>query len=149
MARRVRVLLVEDNPGDVDLIRDSLEEVAPHLDIAVVGDGAQALEYLMPRSGAPSESAGAGAKPRPDLVLLDLNLPKVSGHEVLAELRRTFELRTLPIVVVTSSDAARDIVTSYALGANSYVTKAGELGAFQKTVKALGNFWCNVARLPS
>jgi two-component system, chemotaxis family, response regulator Rcp1 len=143
MPRRVRVLLVEDNPGDVDLIRDSLADVAPHLDITVVGDGAQALDYLSQRGGP-----GNSAQPLPDLVLLDLNLPKVSGHEVLSEVRRSPDLRALPIIVVTSSDAARDIVTSYALGANSHVTKPGELAAFQRTVKALGNFWCNVARLP-
>jgi two-component system, chemotaxis family, response regulator Rcp1 len=143
MPRRIRVLLVEDNPGDVDLIRDSLEEVVPYLDITVVGNGAEALEYLSPRP------ASDAARPLPDLMLLDLNLPKVSGHEVLSEARRTSDLRTLPIVVVTSSDAMRDIVTSYALGANSYVTKPGELASFQSTVKALGNFWCNVARLPS
>ena len=143
MNRSVRVLLVEDNPGDVDLIRDSLEEVSPHLHIAVVGDGAEALEYLSQRLGT-----AEGLDMLPDLVLLDLNLPKISGHEVLSEARKTLDLRALPIVVVTSSDATRDIVTSYQLGANSYVTKPGELAAFQSTVKALGNFWCKVARLP-
>jgi two-component system, chemotaxis family, response regulator Rcp1 len=145
MTRRVRVLLVEDNPGDVDLIRDALEDVAPHLEITVVGDGAEALAYLSHGSG----SVGDHVRPIPDLVLLDLNVPKISGHEVLSEIRKTLDLRTLPIVVVTSSDATRDIVTSYNLGANSYVTKPGELAAFQSTVRALGNFWCNVARLPS
>jgi CheY-like chemotaxis protein len=145
MIRRIRVLLVEDNPGDVDLIRDSLEEVAPHLEITVVGDGAQALSYLAAREATAADRPG----PLPDLVLLDLNLPKIGGHEVLSEARKTSDLRSLPIVVVTSSDAMRDIVTSYALGANSYVTKPGELASFQRTVKALGNFWCNVARLPS
>jgi len=144
MARRIRVLLVEDNPGDVDLIRDSLEEVTSNLEITVIGDGAEALDYLFQRT----EPVGGNGRPLPDLVLLDLNLPKLSGHEVLSEARRAFDLRSLPIVVVTSSDAARDIVTSYELGANSYVTKPGELVAFQRTVKALGNFWCNVARLP-
>jgi CheY-like chemotaxis protein len=144
MARRIRVLLVEDNPGDVDLIRDSLEEVASNLEITVVGDGAEALEYL---SGH-GDVSGGRARPLPDLMLLDLNLPKISGHEVLSEARKISELHLLPIVVVTSSDAKRDIATSYALGANSYVTKPGELAAFQRTVKALGSFWCNVARLP-
>jgi len=141
----MRVLLVEDNPGDVDLIRDSLEAVAANLDITVIGDGAEALEYLSQRA----EASGGSSCPLPDLVLLDLNLPKMSGHDVLCEARKTTDLRSLPIVVVTSSDAARDIATSYALGANSYVTKPGELAAFQRTVKALGNFWCNIARLPS
>jgi CheY-like chemotaxis protein len=144
MARRIRVLLVEDNPGDVDLIRDTLEDVAS-LDITVVGDGAQALDYLGQRSGSGADRI----RPLPDLVLLDLNLPKVSGHEVLSEARKISDLRALPIVIVTSSDAMPDIVTSYALGANSYVTKPGELASFQRAVKALGTFWCNVARLPS
>jgi CheY-like chemotaxis protein len=144
MPRRMRVLLIEDNPGDVDLIRDSLEDVAP-LDITVVGDGAQALQYLGQRGG----SHGDRATPLPDLVLLDLNLPKISGHEVLAEARKRSDLRALPIVVVSSSDAMADIVTSYTLGANSYVTKPGDLAAFQRMVKALGTFWCNVARLPA
>lgn len=142
MKRRIRVLLVEDNPGDVELIRDSLEDVAS-LEITVVGDGAQAIDYVGQRIGAER------LRPLPDLVLLDLNLPKISGHEVLLEIRRMLDLRAMPIVVVTSSDAMPDIVKSYALGANSYVTKPGELAAFQRTVKALGNFWCNVARLPS
>jgi len=142
MKRRIRVLLVEDNPGDVELIRDSLEDVAP-LDITVVGDGAAAIDYL-------GQSIAADrVRPLPDLVLLDLNLPKISGHEVLHEIRQMADLRAMPVVVVTSSDATLDIVKSYSLGANSYVTKPGELAAFQNTVKALGNFWCNVARLPS
>lgn len=145
MNRRLRVLLVEDNPGDVDLIRDSLEEVSPHLDITVLDNGAKALDYLSHVGGTVAERNA----PLPDLVLLDLNLPKISGHEVLSEARKNSDLRTLPIVVVTSSDATRDIMTSYELGANSYVTKPGELASFQRTVKALGNFWCNVARLPS
>jgi CheY-like chemotaxis protein len=143
MPRRIRVLLVEDNPGDVDLIRDSLEDVAS-IEITVVGDGVQALDYLGQRSGH-----GDALKPLPDLVLLDLNLPKLGGHEVLSEARKISGLRALPIVVVTSSDAMPDIVTSYALGANSYVTKPGELASFQRTVKALAAFWCIVARLPS
>jgi two-component system, chemotaxis family, response regulator Rcp1 len=144
MARRIRVLLVEDNPGDVDLIRDALEDIAS-LDITVVGDGAQAIDYLNQRSGPATGRIG----PMPDLVLLDLNLPKIGGHEVLSEVRKLSDLRTLPIVVVTSSDAMPDILTSYALGANAYVTKPGELASFQRTVAALGHFWCNVARLPT
>jgi CheY-like chemotaxis protein len=144
MARRMRVLLVEDNPGDVDLIRDTLDDVAA-LEITVVGDGAQALDYLGQRSGQGADLI----TPLPDLILLDLNLPKIGGHEVLSELRKIADLRALPIVVVTSSDAMPDIVTSYALGANAYVTKPGDLAAFQRSVKALGNFWCSVARLPT
>jgi CheY-like chemotaxis protein len=110
----------------------------------VVGDGEQAVDYLLHRSA----SARGDTAPRPDLVLLDLNLPKMSGHEVLRQARQSPDLRALPIVVITSSDAAHDIVTSYALGANCYVTKPGELDAFQAAVGAIGALWCRVAKLP-
>ena len=141
----MRILLVEDNPGDVDLIRDTLQQVVARLlDIAVVSDGAQAVEYLFRRRSSPGDGMRL-----PDLVLLDLNLPKMTGHEVLSEVRASTDLRALPIVVVTSSDAMRDIVTSYSLGANAYVTKPGDLATFQNTMRALGHFWCTVARLPS
>jgi CheY-like chemotaxis protein len=145
MARPIRILLVEDNPGDADLIRETLAEVVPQLDVLVIGDGAEAVEYLNRRRHGSNDPEMR----LPDLMLLDLNLPKMSGHEVLAEARKSPELRALPIVVVTSSDASRDIVASYRLGANAYVTKAGELTAFQSTVRALGHFWCSAARLPS
>jgi chemotaxis family two-component system response regulator Rcp1 len=143
MTRPIRILLVEDSPGDADLIKDTLEEGAYHLDITIVGDGAEAVEYLR-RRPTPDEAV----TPRPDLVLLDLNLPKLSGHEVLSEARKSRDLLTLPIIVVTSSDATRDIVTSYTLGANCYVTKPGELVAFQTTVRALGAFWLSIVKLP-
>lgn len=141
----MRILLVEDNAGDVDLIRDTLQHVvARRLDITLVSDGAEAVEYLFRRRSSSDDEMRL-----PDLVLLDLNLPKMTGHEVLSEVRTSTDLRALPIVVVTSSDAMRDIVTSYSLGANSYVTKPGDLATFQSTMRALGNFWCTVARLPS
>jgi len=143
MMRPIRILLVEDNPGDADLIRDTLEESAHRLDITVIGDGAEAVAYLL-RRPAPDEAD----TPLPDLVLLDLNLPKMSGHDVLSEARRSQDLRSLPIIVVTSSDAASDIVTSYTLGANCYVTKPGELVAFQTAIRALGAFWLSIAKLP-
>ena len=144
MSRPIRVLLVEDNPGDVDLIRDSLQTATPRLDITVVGDGAEAVDYLFHRHQY-SDDIDA---PLPDFVLLDLNLPKLSGHEVLKEARKSTDLRTLPIIIITSSDSQPDIVMSYALGANCYVTKPGELDAFQSTMRAVGDFWCRVAKLP-
>jgi two-component system, chemotaxis family, response regulator Rcp1 len=144
MPRRIRILLVEDNPGDVDLIRDTLQDVPHHLDITVLGDGEEAIDYLL-RRRSPS---GDEDSRLPDLILLDLNLPKMSGHDVLSEARKASELRSVPIVVLSSSDATRDVVTSYRLGANCHVTKPGELTAFQTTVKAVGNFWCGIARLP-
>jgi CheY-like chemotaxis protein len=140
--RRIQILVVEDNPGDADLIRDTLHESVSHLDITVVTDGEEAVEYLRQRDTDSSESQ------IPDFVLLDLNLPKMSGHEVLREARKSEGLRSLPIIIVTSSDATRDVATSYALGANCYVIKPGELVAFQSTMKAVSDFWCRVVKLP-
>ena len=143
MTRPIRILLVEDNPGDVDLIKDTLQGSASRLDITVVADGAEAVDYLFHRHQYSDD-----VPPTPDFVLLDLNLPKMSGHDVLKEARRSTDLRTLPIIVITSSDSQPDITRSYALGANCYVTKPGELDAFQSTMKAVGDFWCRVAKLP-
>ena len=142
MTRPIRILLVEDNPGDVELMRDAFEENAYPLEITVVGDGAKAVEYLLQLV---EQEASSGP---PDLVFLDLNLPKMSGHDVLKATRKADDLRALPIIVVTSSDATRDVLTSYALGANCYVTKPGDLAAFQTVVKAVGDFWFSVVKLP-
>jgi chemotaxis family two-component system response regulator Rcp1 len=123
--------------------RDALEDSSLRLDITVIGDGAQAIDFLLRRD----RYADDGENPAPDVVLLDLNLPKMSGHQVLIEARKMTGLRTLPIIVLTSSDAGRDIVLSYALGANCCVTKPGDLVAFQTMVRAVGDFWCRVAKL--
>jgi CheY-like chemotaxis protein len=145
MNRPFRVLLVEDNPGDVDLIRESLEYGGRNLQITVLDDGAEALAYLLRRRRGQHDETDA---PFPDLMLLDLNLPKVSGHDVLGQIRQSDGLRALPIVVITSSDATRDIVMSYKLGANCYLTKPGDLATFQAAMKAVGDFWLGVVKLP-
>jgi CheY-like chemotaxis protein len=141
MSTPVRVLLVEDNPGDADLTRETLEAGRLHLEIDVVVDGEQALDYLLQRP----PYAG---KPMPDLVLLDLNLPRISGREVLEEIRRQPQLRKVPIVILTSSDAEQDIVRSYELGANCYVTKPVGFEAFQAVVRSVEGFWFTIVRLP-
>jgi CheY-like chemotaxis protein len=141
MTRPIRVLLVEDNPGDADLIRDTLDSGAQKLDMAVVGDGAAASDYLL-RRGPYADAE------RPDLVLLDLNLPGVDGRRLLAEMRLHSQLRAIPVVVLTSSDAASDITGSYEAGASCYVTKPGELTAFQSAVRSIEAFWFKVAKLP-
>jgi CheY-like chemotaxis protein len=141
MTRPLRVLLVEDNPADADLTKETLEASGRHLDIVTVVDGAEALAYL--RRLTPFGTAAI-----PHLVLLDLNLPKVDGRAVLSEMRKHDELRPVPVVVLTSSDAERDIVQSYALGANSYVTKPVGLAAFQAAVRAIDDFWLTVVQLP-
>ncbi len=141
MTTPIRVLLVEDNPGDADLTRETLLEGKLDVDIRVVVDGAQALDYLLHRP--PYADV-----PLPDLILLDLNLPKLGGREVLAEIKKHEELRVIPVVVLTSSDAEFDIAGSYQLGANCYVTKPVGLEAFQAIVRSVENFWFTVVRLP-
>ena len=141
MSSPIRVLLVEDNPGDADLTRETLQESKLLLDIAVVSDGVEALDYLLNRG----RYVG---RPEPDLVLLDLNLPKLDGWQVLEEVRKLDALRALPIVVLTSSDAERDIARAYALGANCYATKPVGLEAFQTVVRAIEGFWFTVVKLP-
>jgi len=144
-ARPLRVLLVEDNPGDADLTRDTLEaSIEPsgrELDLQVVVDGEQAIDYLLRRG--PHTAAA-----RPDVILLDLNLPRLGGVQVLAEIKQHDQLRDIPVVVLTSSAAETDIAQSYRAGANAYVTKAGELGAFMANLQAIERFWFNAAKLP-
>ena len=141
MSQPLNILLIEDNPGDADLVAETLEQSRLRLDIAVAVDGAQALARLLREP--PYEAA-----PRPDLILLDLNLPKLGGREVLARIKVEPELKEIPVVVLTSSDAEHDIVKSYQLGANCYVTKPVGLVAFQSIVQAIEGFWFTVVKLP-
>lgn len=144
--RPVRVLLVEDNAGDVELIGDALRESArglgQALELSIVGDGVEASDFLHRR--------GAFARMTlPDLVILDLNLPRRSGLEVLREIKGDARLRAIPIVVLTSSEEERDIVGSYLAGANCFVTKPDSLHAMRGTVEQIRHFWTTVARLPT
>jgi CheY-like chemotaxis protein len=141
MSAPIRVLLVEDNPGDADLTKETLESGKLHLQIEVVNDGAKAIDYLLGRP--PYE-----ARVIPDLILLDLNLPRVDGRGVLAAARAEEALRAIPVVILTSSDAEQDIVKSYELGANCYVTKPVGIDAFQQIVRSVESFWFTVVRLP-
>lgn len=136
-----RILLVEDNPGDVDLVADALTEAAiPHV-LATVPDGIEALAYLRREPRYPDAVI-------PDLIFLDLNLPRKDGREVLAELKEDDHLKQIPVVVLTSSQAARDLVQSYRLHANCYVTKPGDLIEFFTVMKAIEKFWLGTAKLP-
>jgi CheY-like chemotaxis protein len=139
--RPIRILLVEDNQADVDLIREKLEESRVTLDLAVAIDGVHAEDYLLKRG------AFANAQ-RPDLILLDLNLPRRSGSEVLANIKSHPQLRMIPIVVLTSSEQEVDIARSYASGANCYVTKPVSLAELQQVVDSVKNFWFTIVRLP-
>jgi CheY-like chemotaxis protein len=138
----IEVLLVEDDPGDVLLIREAFEYNKVHNNLNVVSDGEQALAYLR-REG---EHEGAS---RPDLVLLDLNLPRKDGREVLAEVKQDPELRTIPIVVLTTSEAEEDVLKSYQLHANAYVTKPVDFERFVSIVRQIDDFFVSVVRLPS
>jgi CheY-like chemotaxis protein len=138
----IEVLLVEDDPGDVLLIREAFEFNKVHNNLNVVNDGEQALAYLR------NEGEYAG-KLRPDLVLLDLNLPRKDGREVLAEVKSDERLRAIPIVVLTTSEAEEDVLKSYQLHANAYVTKPVDFERFVSIVRQIDDFFVSVVRLPS
>ncbi len=137
-----RILLVEDNPGDVRLTKESFEHGPIENDLHVVTDGAAALEFLH-RRGEYTDA------PRPDLVLLDLNLPRITGDEVLEELKADPELRSIPVVVLTSSKAEEDVARSYDHHANAYLTKPVDPDEFIDTVRVFEEFWFSVVRLPT
>jgi CheY-like chemotaxis protein len=141
VAKPLIVLLVEDNPGDADLTREGLALNKIHLETHVVPDGAEALAFLR-REGR------YAAAPRPDLILLDLNLPRVDGRQVLGEIKKDPILQSIPVVVMTSSAAEEDIARSYALHANSYVTKPLDLDQFLKVVASIKHFWLSIVTLP-
>lgn len=139
--RPIHVLLVEDDPGDVRLTQEALKRSKLLVMITVVSDGEQALQYLR-RVGPYASSV------RPDLVLLDLNLPKVDGREVLAAVKSDPELRMVPIVVLTTSAADADILKAYGLGGNCYITKPVGFEEFRRIVRAIEEFWFEVVKLP-
>lgn len=135
------VLVVDDNPADAHLAREALSGMAARTRCHVVGDGASALEFLR-RTG---EYASA---PRPDLVLLDLHMPRRDGRDVLAEVKTDPTLRQIPIVVLSSSDSEEDVEAVYALNGNCYVTKPDDLDAYARMVREIVAFWLDVAQLP-
>ena len=141
MADKVQILLVEDNPADADLTRENLESSKILNDLHVAIDGIDALEFLR-REGKHKDA------PRPDLVLLDLNLPRKDGREVLAEMKADKSLKRIPVVVLTSSQAEEDVVKSYELQASAYVSKPVDLTGFGKIVRGIEGFWFSVVRFP-
>ena len=139
--RLVEILLVEDNPGDVRLTRETLKDSKLLNHISAVNDGVEAMAFLR-REGQYLKAT------RPDLILLDLNLPKKDGREVLAEIKTDEQLRRIPVVVLTTSSAEQDILKTYDLHANCYITKPVNLDQFSAVVKALEEFWFTIVRLP-
>lgn len=141
-ARPIEILLVEDNPGDVRLTREALRDAKVRNNLHVVMDGDEAMDWL--RKGKPNV---AGIEP--DLVLLDLNLPKKDGREVLAEIKNDPELKRIPVVVLTTSQAEQDILKSYNLHANCYIAKPVDLEQFMTVVRTIEDFWFTIVRLPA
>ena len=139
--RQVEILLVEDNPGDVRLTQEALREGKVWNRLSVAEDGVVALDFLR-RQGLFRDA------PTPDLILLDLNLPRKDGREVLAEIKQDNELRNIPVVVLTTSKAEEDIVRSYKLRANCFITKPVDLEQFMEVVRAVEDFWLCVVKLP-
>ena len=140
-ARPVRILLVEDNPGDVRLTREAFRENKVRNELCVAQDGLEAMAFLH-RTGRYADA------PRPDIILLDLNLPRMDGRQVLEEIKADPDLKCIPVVVLTTSRAEEDIVRSYDLHANCYITKPVDLEQFITVVKSIENFWLTLARLP-
>jgi CheY-like chemotaxis protein len=140
--RLIEILLVEDNPGDVRLTQEVLREGNIFNHLSVVEDGVQALEFLQ-QQGNYSHS------PRPDLILLDLNLPRKDGREVLAEIKFSTHLKRIPVVVLTTSQSKEDVLRAYDFHANCYITKPIDLEQFIKVVRTIELFWLTIVKLPS
>jgi chemotaxis family two-component system response regulator Rcp1 len=135
------VLLVEDSPGDVRLTQEAFRDADPAIDLRVAVDGVEAMAFLL-RKGRYADA------PRPEFILLDLNLPKMDGREVLAHIKEDDDLKTIPTVILTTSDAEADILTSYQLQANCYVSKPVQLEEFEGLVKTINDFWLTKVKLP-
>ncbi len=138
----IEILLVEDNPGDARLAKEALRDSKFKNNLNIVGDGVEAMNYLYKTN----EYAEATT---PDLILLDLNLPKKDGREVLAEIKSTESLKRIPVVILTTSSAEEDILKTYDLHANCYITKPIDLDQFMKVVKSIEDFWITIVKLPS
>ena len=138
----VEILLVEDNPGDVRLTLEAFKDAKVRNNLSVVENGVEAMTFLR------REGKFASA-PRPDLILLDLNLPKKDGREVLEEIKADADLRRIPVVVLTTSQAEEDILKTYNLHANCYITKPVDFDQFIKIVRSIEEFWLTIVKLPS
>lgn len=141
LGQNVEILLVEDNPGDIRLIVEVLKEGKINNNLSVVEDGEEALAYLR-REGSYQDAIV------PDIILLDLNLPKINGTEVLAEIKKDPLLKYIPVIILTTSEAEQDILRAYDLHANCYITKPVNLEQFLTVVRSIENFWLTLVKLP-
>jgi CheY-like chemotaxis protein len=141
IGKTVDILLVEDSPGDARLAKEALKESKVNNNLFVAIDGEEALDFL-------NRKNGYSDAPRPDLILLDLNLPKKDGREVLQEIKTDDSLKSIPVVILTVSKAEEDIIRTYNLHANCYITKPLDLNQFIKVVKSIEDFWLSIVKLP-
>jgi two-component system, chemotaxis family, response regulator Rcp1 len=141
LVKSINILLVEDNPGDADLAREALFDSKFNNNLQVVDDGEKAMAFLH-REGVYADA------PRPDLILLDLNLPKKDGRQVLAEIKDDPNLQRIPVVILTTSQAEEDVLRTYQLHANCYITKPIDLGQFLHVVRSIEDFWLSIVVLP-
>src|SRR5208337_3643931 len=139
-AEAIEVLLVEDSPGDVRLTREALKDAKVHIHLHVASDGSEAMAFL-------KREVGYANVPRPDLILLDLNLPKKDGRDVLAEIKEEESLKRIPVVVLTTSNAEKDILETHDLRASCYITKPVDFGQFVTVVKLIEDFWFSIVKL--
>jgi CheY-like chemotaxis protein len=137
----IDILMVEDNPGDARLTQEALKESKVYNNLHHVRDGVEAMEFLL-KEGSFHDA------PTPDIILLDLNLPRKDGRQVLAELKAIPRLKNIPVVVLTTSEAEQDIVKSYELHANCYITKPVDLDKFVEIIRGIENFWLSIVKLP-
>lgn len=142
IGRPIKILLVEDSPGDVRLTQEAFKDSKLCNKVYVVGDGVEAMDFLYKKKKYTNAS-------RPDIILLDLNLPKKNGREVLREIKGDENLKRIPVVILTTSKAEEDIIKSYNLHANCYITKPVDLNQFTRVVKSIENFWFTIVKLPS
>jgi two-component system response regulator len=141
LVKPIDILLVEDNPGDADLAREALEGGKLNNKLFVVGDGEAAMGFL-------KQTGSYADAPRPDLILLDLNLPRKDGREVLADIKAHEDLKRIPVVILTTSQSEEDVLKSYNLHANCYITKPIDLKQFSKVVRSIEDFWFSIVLLP-
>jgi chemotaxis family two-component system response regulator Rcp1 len=142
MIKPIEILMVEDNPVDVLVTREALKQGRIMNNLSVAEDGEEALDFLF-RTGQFSTA------PRPDLILLDLNLPKKDGREILTELKNNPDLRSIPVVILTTSQAEEDVLRSYDCGANCFIVKPVDLEQFTSTIRSIEDFWFSIVKLPA
>ncbi len=140
VGKEIDILLIEDNPGDIRLTKEALRECKMHNTLTTIQDGEEAMQYLF--------NGEEGKQPNPDLILLDLNLPRVNGRQILKAIKSDDHLKRIPVVILTTSEAEEDILKTYDLHANCYITKPVDLNQFIRVIRSINDFWLTIVKLP-